>query len=615
MRTPESVVTSPVSRAKRPPRERLALLTLCLLYGLLGTFYWRPILVLAKPDENAHLLYVYEVQQGRWLPRRQPAPSGLWEVDERHQPPLYYWLTALVTRPTPVPDPRTWVEENPFFLHRAPRGNAARALPKAVGLPFVFAIRAFSWLLGLLVIAGTYRAARAWLPPRWALLGTAGLVLTPTFLFIQTAASNTALATGLNALAFMTLMRMWQRRVTPTRARWLILWWTLALYTRLDSAFLGAAVLLLLMREIRCRRPTWRTVAGALVATGGLLVPLLVRNAWLYGDPLVRHALALRPAPLPWRALLTQEVERLFKTTFISVGEGFTLAPDAYYLIPLTLLLLAVLGWTRRQAWRSGKDTAGFLLGTLLPLWGSALLATRRYYMDAPRYILSLATPTVLLVAAGYRALWPRGLRRWSAGLALIAWGMLNVATIAGVIWPVYVPRPAPRFPAVLAVFENGIVLRHATVTLQADGIAVSLVWETRKPVPENWAVFVHGYDAAGTLVTQEDTHPVYGAYPTALWRPHTPFWDPHRLPWPASSSSPLRLVVGLYRPDTQQRLPAFRPDGTPWPHAAVPIGTVSLPSEGFSGEDARQRPVQPAFGVEPRPVARLSRDVKSPTR
>ena len=545
------------------------------MYLLLGAFYWRPVRVLAKADENAHLRYVYDVHQGIWVPRAAPAEEGLWKIDERHQPPLYYWLAAWITQPTTVPDPTTWIEPNPFFLHRAPNGNTARALTTPQGKTFLFAVRAFSWLLGVLVLVGTYRAARTWLPFPASMTAATTLALWPTFLFVQSAASNTALATVWNTLAWSELCLLWTRGVTQGRTLRLGIWLTLALYTRLDSLFLFPAVVLLGLREWRQHHPQWRL--PLLAAVGSLLIttPLFLRNVWWYGDPLTRNALAPRPEVLPWRTLLTLETERILKTLFISVGEGFALAPDGYY-VPIGFVgVMAIMGWAHLWRQPGRGHVVGFLTLAYLPLVGATLWATRQYYMDAPRYLLSLGTPALLLGVAGYATLWPRSWRPWALVGWLMIWFGINVATISYLLWPLYVPSPAPITDTVKARFENGILLRDSEITLTKSGIVVALTWEATRPISENWAVFLHGYTPDGQLATQEDTHPLYGAFPTSWWPPGFVWRDVYCLPWPPLGPTRLQVYVGLYRPDSQQRLAVYRPEGTPWPHNAVYLGSV----------------------------------------
>ena len=550
-------------------RYRILFIVLVWVYLVLSTFYWAPIRVLAKPDEAAHIMNVYRVRTGEWWPRYAPEPHPLWHIDEGAQSPLYYWLAAVVSRPTPVADPHRWIEINPFFLHGAPHGNGARALPLAEGGPFFYALRVVGWLLGSVVLAATYRAARLWLPQVWAWRATALLAFTPTFAFVQTGVSNATLAAVFTPLVYGELLRGWVKGPHRLHVKRLMLLVVLALYTRLDALVLLWPVLLLLW-HVRGRRELLRRIlfwggVGA-VAT----FPLWLRNVWLYHDPFVRRALALRPQPLPWRLLFTSELERLFKTLFITVGEGFILAPDGYYVV-LAVLLLAAVGGFLLGLRRTRDPIPLFLLVSYAPLVLVALISTRRYYIDAPRYLLVLGTPLFLLVAWGAYQFWPLSWRRVGGSILVGVWAALNVATIVGVIGPVYQPQPASPAGPPLAFWEGGIRLREARVLRSSGEIHVDLVWDTVRPIRYNYVVFVHAYGKDGHMVAQEDTHPLYGAYPTSWWEPYHPFRDPHRLNVPPEQRV-ARIVVGLYRWDTQARLACVSAGGEAYPDAAVPI-------------------------------------------
>ncbi|NPA91684.1 MAG: hypothetical protein GXO55_09605 [Chloroflexi bacterium] len=554
-------------------QDRWVFIGMALLYALMATFYWRPIRVLAKPDEAAHLLYVYQVREGVLWPVWDPAPSGLWHVDERSQPPLYYWLAALVTAPTPVSDPHTWIEENPFFLHMAPYGNGARAIPRAEGAPFMYALRVFSWLLGLLVLAAAYRGARVWAPSPLAFLPGFLLLLTPTFLFLQTGITNTALAIVWATLLYGEMLAAWRRGFQAVPAwRWTLLL-GLALYTRHDALFLLFPLFVLLLWGMWRGERVWPVVKG--VGSALLLsLPLWVRNVWLYHDPLVRRALALRPEPLSWPTLFSSEAGRLFKTFFIEAGEGFILAPDVFYYAVGGFLILAGWGLARRGRGK-GFD---FLLSLFLPILVVAFFATRRYYIDAPRYLLTMGFPFFLL--------WAWGIYGWHDkrldGLLLWGWGLLSAMVVLYVVLPVYEPRPARVSGPPQATFARGLHLYEARVLPGEGEWRIFLAWGASERVPKNYVVFVHAYNRAGELVAQEDTHPLYGAYPTSWWEPGFAWWDPHRLILPAGGCRDgLRIAIGLYDWETKQRLipqlhdKAISSDGTVviYPPQAIPRG------------------------------------------
>ena len=93
--------------------------------------------------------------------------------------------------------------------------------------------------------------------------------------------------------------------------------------------------------------------------------------------------------------------------------------------------------------------------------------------------------------------------------------------------------------------------------------VTLTLYWRA-EGVPEgDYTVFVHLLDRAGEMVAQHDSPPRYGRYPTVLWRAGDVVPDDHPLTVPADAVGPFRLRVGLYRPDTLERLPVSGPEGS----------------------------------------------------
>ncbi|WP_347243516.1 hypothetical protein, partial [Thermogutta sp.] len=171
--------------------------------------------------------------------------------------------------------------------------------------------------------------------------------------------------------------------------------------------------------------------------------------------------------------------------------------------------------------------------------------------------------------AIGYEGLWPHPVRRYVYAVTLLAWYALHLIVLIEVLFPVYVPRPAPRAHCPIATVDGKIILHSAYVepgyAEPGETVTVRLVWEALEPIRGNYAVFVHALEPHGdVVVAQEDTYPLYGNYPTMLRVPRQPFEEIHRLRMPNALDIPyVRLTVGMYRYETMERLPAFAPDGT----------------------------------------------------
>jgi hypothetical protein len=105
----------------------------------------------------------------------------------------------------------------------------------------------------------------------------------------------------------------------------------------------------------------------------------------------------------------------------------------------------------------------------------------------------------------------------------------------------------------------------------------LTLYWETVGQPPADYSVFIQLWDEDGQLAGF-DGPPVSGDYPTSWWEAGETIVDVHPLDLSqAGASLPLesgryRLLVGLYRLDTGERMPAVGPGG-PLPNNAVVLG------------------------------------------
>jgi hypothetical protein len=78
----------------------------------------------------------------------------------------------------------------------------------------------------------------------------------------------------------------------------------------------------------------------------------------------------------------------------------------------------------------------------------------------------------------------------------------------------------------------------------QGELMRLTLYWQTRRPVPHDYTVFVHCLDADGRRVSQQDQQPLGGFYPTSLWQPGEVIADYYEL---SPSSLCRRIAVGMY--------------------------------------------------------------------
>jgi hypothetical protein len=108
-------------------------------------------------------------------------------------------------------------------------------------------------------------------------------------------------------------------------------------------------------------------------------------------------------------------------------------------------------------------------------------------------------------------------------------------------------PAPCTATQTVNRTF--GEMIRLTGYRLEAGRIV--FCWRALQPVPDDYTVFIHMFDARGQVVTTADGPPRLGNYPTSAWAAGETVEDAHSL----SAWDQGYLTIGLYRLDTGERL------------------------------------------------------------
>ncbi len=85
--------------------------------------------------------------------------------------------------------------------------------------------------------------------------------------------------------------------------------------------------------------------------------------------------------------------------------------------------------------------------------------------------------------------------------------------------------------------------------------LPVQLIWRADVSPSRNYKVFVHATAPDGFVIAQHDAQPLNDLRPMTSWRPGEAVRDNHGLALPETYRGPVRVVIGLYDPDTGQRL------------------------------------------------------------
>jgi hypothetical protein len=155
------------------------------------------------------------------------------------------------------------------------------------------------------------------------------------------------------------------------------------------------------------------------------------------------------------------------------------------------------------------------------------------------------------LVLSRHKLRIPSGLSRGSYGL-LVDGRPLGVAEARRFTSPLLDGRLDADF---------GGQLRLVGYVFDVPSYTLSLVWQASPRAWTDYSVFLHVVDAAGNRLAGSDGQP---SAPTSQWARDEVIVDERMVPLPDDlPPGDYRLVVGLYRADTGERLPVLVPLGS----------------------------------------------------
>lgn len=222
---------------------------------------------IGAPDERQHANYIQYVMDGNGFPVFKPDDPNLYETYQRHQPPLYYFLSAGVGKITGQTD----VEQ------------------RNTGLT----LRAFNALIGAIGIAGIFFVGLWGFKNAWIGLSAAAFAaLLPMNIALSAAITNDVLLIALCSWTLALASRAARDGWSLKQALFVGLLGGLALLTKTSAIALIPAVFFafLLRKEDKGWKLELKPLAIAAFAMLVLIGPWWVRNQKLYGDPLAQKA-------------------------------------------------------------------------------------------------------------------------------------------------------------------------------------------------------------------------------------------------------------------------------------------------------------------------------------
>ena len=588
--------------------ERVAVLLVLSAFFLLGIYYIVDNPLYTKPDEVYHYVYAVHLTSGKGLPVIDTTRKGIQGHTplemEGHQPPLYYATIAAFSSLTGWQDTVT-ATINPHFLG-TPEGNQNPWTPGYAFLsdvPIFFTGRFVSLICGVGALLFSYLLTRLFVAWPLAVLTIAFIGLNPQYLFIATSFSNDMMAVAATHAGLWQLGIVIQKGVKTSRS--VILGITVAIATLAKLTGLG---LLIPLGAITLWQ-AWKSRNGRPLLQAGITGVLVLaidgwwfwRNWNLYGNPFATNLLAvlLGPRTKPWTwSEFKFLLGFLWKAYWLDFSPGGILfaKPLVYILMGLFCILSAVglvLALIRQPALRPF-----FLL-----LWG--------WFTIVLISLLHLTSKTAIFMGGG-RLLFPAtvatgatlaiGLTELCRCRLLMPTGFAILLGIYAAIAPAYYLRPVYPRPRLLQDLERspmhplkahfgdrqfellGYDLQQTELSSQ-PALTITYYWRAMKKTDRNFSVFIHlqtREEGHYTILTQVDTYPGYGIWPTSAWRKGWIFVDRLTLPLPPSSQ-PFsgEVVTGLYFLPTMERLPAYDQTGQRFPADAVPLAYVRTDESG----------------------------------
>ncbi|MFN8464753.1 MAG: glycosyltransferase family 39 protein [Caldilineaceae bacterium] len=613
-------------------KNRWYLPVIVLLYVLLAGIYSICVPLFEAPDEVWHYGYVYWVAGDNGLPTPDRHDGlAIW-AQEGSQPPLYYLMAGLLTRPlTGALTPGDWggsVRYNPHAAvgeadsfgnrNHLIHGTWDRWPWHGVALG-AHAARLFSILLGVVTVAFTYLIGRRLVPSEElpAALAAALVAFNPQFLFLSASVSNDNLITATCAVGVWLCLRIAGSR-THLPLRWPILLGLvvgMAALAKLSGLLLvGLALVALAIGGWRQR--SWRSWLGGSALV--LLVAATVAGWWywrnwrLSGDPLglagMFAVLPARETPLDATGLLAL-APGVWRSAWAVFG-WFNVTVDEWVYWAYSLLAtVGCAGWivvTYRHIWGQNGRKVDWVAAGLLAGWSAAVAAAlvRWAQINYPqgRLLFPAIAAAMPLIAVGLLAWWPPAWRRWVAGA--VGLGMAVLAAAVPFVWimPAYAAPPLVVASEAAAEVPNPhqdkvgdhvqlIGYSYAKEALLPGGeFDITLYWRSDAPLPEDYSVFVHLVDELGIVQAQSDSYPAQGSRPTSDWQPGTIVADEHRVRLPETLPAPgsLRVEVGMYRYADGQRLPTAQGD-------SVALGSVN--AAALTSPAGIPNPMRAVFG------------------
>ena len=125
------------------------------------------------------------------------------------------------------------------------------------------------------------------------------------------------------------------------------------------------------------------------------------------------------------------------------------------------------------------------------------------------------------------------------------------------------------------ANFNNRVWRTGAHATLQGNIIQIELGWMVLGKKTQGYDAFIHAMNCDRTVLGLNDGPALRRMYPIWQWQPRVTIVDRRQLRlYPSQDASCFRLEIGLFNPETNERIPALDSLESEYLNNIVPVHT-----------------------------------------
>lgn len=576
-------------------KRHLAITLIVLAFIALGTIYSVVNPIFEAPDEMWHYFYIKHLADGHGLPVQSAKGEEAWR-QEGSQPPLYYLIGALATFWLDTDDASTLVRKNPHAAIGIPLSDGNKniivhtsreAFPYRGAVLAVHIVRVLSVLMGATTVLITYLIALEVFPGHQALAaGAAALnAFNPQFIFISGAVNNDNLVIALASLSLLLIIRLIKRG--GSMRNFILTGIVLGLAALAKFSGLSLLLLALIALGIVAFRQRSLRVAiegGAVIFSLAALIGgwWYVRNWALYGDPLgLKMMLAIVGERDPNFTIvdLLAELEGL-KISFWALFGWMNVLADSFvyhffdtiaFLGGIGLVVLAIRRWSK--AFHLSLILALWLLILILFFikWGQMTKASQG------RLLFPAISAISTLLFAGLAQLVPRRF------IGVLVGSVAGVMLVLAIISPFRYIASAYAKPQLLSSFDERTIPHRVHINYEGkveligyetgedrvkpgDVLELILYWRCLAEMDRDYSVFIHLFGRDEQPISQRNTYPGRGTYPTSLWRAGDIICERYKVPISSDAAAPsaCRIEVGLYSLPVLEGVRAFDIEGRP---------------------------------------------------